>query len=211
MTTSPADTWADAPIPRFASRGRAFVYVLPCRDRDLQKVGFARDPLRRFMDLHRRFHAFFDLERGLLVAVDTVAQARAIERALLTRFADARAVAPLEVRDVAAGKTEWYQGIDPAVARHAAILAAEGGHEVVAPLRVWLAKRLGDHADRFYDWAARTYEAIVEAHAYGVPAGRAEAALALAIERYESVGIRTRELVPDEVVGWYERHHRALS
>lgn len=203
--------WPEAPIPRFASRGKAFVYVLPCRDRDLLKVGFARDPLRRFMDLHRRFHAFFDLDRGLLVAVDTVAQARAIERALLTRFAEARAVAPLEVRDVAAGKTEWYQGIDPSVSASAVALAREGGHTVIAPLRVWLAARLGDHADRVYDWAARMHEAIVEAHAYGISADRAEAALALAIERYEGVGLNARELVPDDVAQWYERHHRALA
>ncbi|UPG85615.1 GIY-YIG nuclease family protein [Luteibacter aegosomatis] len=207
--TGPALT--EAPLPRFASRGKAFVYVLPCRDRDLLKVGFARDPLRRFMDLHRRFHAFFDLERGLLVAVEKVTQARAIERALLTRFAEARAAAPLEVRDVAAGKTEWYQGIDPSASHHAAMLAEEGGHEVIAPLRAWLAGRLGEHTDRVYDWATRMYEAIVEAQAYGVPAERAEASLALAIERYESVGIRARELVPDDVVQWYERHYRSLA
>jgi hypothetical protein len=55
------------------------------------------------------------------------------------------------------------------------------------------------------------YEAILEAQAYGVPAERAEASLALAIERYESVGIRARELVPDDVVQWYERHYRSLA
>lgn len=201
----------EAPLPRFASRGKAFVYVLPCRDRDLLKVGFARDPLRRFMDLHRRFHAFFDLDRGLLVAVEKVAQARAIERALLTRFAEARAAAPLEVRDVAAGKTEWYQGIDPSVSACAIALAHEGGYEIIAPLRVWLAARLGDHADRIYDWATRMHEAIVEAHAYGVSAERAEASLALAIERYESVGLKARKLIPDDVAQWYERHYGGLA
>ena len=41
--------------PRFASRGRTFVYVLPCRDEDILKVGFSRDPLDRFRTLHRRF------------------------------------------------------------------------------------------------------------------------------------------------------------
>lgn len=30
----------DSPYPRFASRGKAYVYVLPCRDEDLLKVGF---------------------------------------------------------------------------------------------------------------------------------------------------------------------------
>ena len=38
------DEMSESPIPRFASRGRAYVYVLPCRDEDLLKVGFSRDP-----------------------------------------------------------------------------------------------------------------------------------------------------------------------
>jgi hypothetical protein len=211
LSTPSSDDEFDAPIPRFASRGKAFVYVLPCRDRDLVKVGFARDPLKRFMDLHRRFHAFFDLDRGLLVAVETVAQARAIERTLLTRFADARANAPLEVREVAAGKTEWYQGIDPQVTREAEALAAAGDHEVIAPLRNWLGKRLEENADRAYDWAARLYEAIAEAHAYGARPERAEAALAQTIERYEAVGIRARGFLPDDVVAWYESHYQLLQ
>lgn len=211
MSTAPPDEGFDAPLPRFASRGKAFVYVLPCRDRDLVKVGFARDPLRRFMDLHRRFHAFFDLDRGLLVAVDKVAEARAIERALLLRFAEARALAPLEVREAAAGKTEWYAGIDPDVARHAEALAAEGNHQVIAPLRSWLAARLGENTDRAYDWAARLFEAVTEAHAYGLAADRAENALALAIERYEAVGIASRTLLPDDVVAWYEQHYQRLA
>jgi hypothetical protein len=203
--------WADAPLPRFASRGRAFVYVLPCRDHDRVKLGFARDPLKRFMDLHRRFHAFFDLDRGLLVAVDTVADARAIERALHRRFAEAHTVAPLEVRDAAAGYTEWFEGVEPEAATLARTLAADGGHAVIAPLRPWLADRLSDHADRVYDWAARLYDAIAEAQAYGVPAGRLEATLALAIERYDAVGIRARDLLPDDVVRWYEQRHAMLA
>ena len=48
--------------PQFASRGRAYVYVLPCRDEDLLKLGFSRDPFTRFHTLHRRFYEFFDLE-----------------------------------------------------------------------------------------------------------------------------------------------------
>jgi hypothetical protein len=50
----------DSPYPRFASRGKAYVYVLPCRDEDLLKVGFSRDPFTRFSTLHRRFFDFFD-------------------------------------------------------------------------------------------------------------------------------------------------------
>ena len=92
----------DSPVPRFASRGRAFVYVLPCRDEDLLKIGFSRDPLQRMRALHRRFFDFFDLDRAFLVATDRVRDARRIERALLTAFADRRSPAPLVVPDAAA-------------------------------------------------------------------------------------------------------------
>lgn len=197
--------------PRTVSRGRAFVYVLPCRDRDLVKVGLARDPLRRFVDLHRRFHAFFDLERGLLVAVDTVAQARALERTLQVSVAPSRAAAPLETRAAAAGKTEWFAGIDPLVTAQARLLATAGGHEVIAPLRAWLARRLGEHADRAYDWAARLYEAMIEAQTYGQDARGVEDMLSLAIARYAAVGLPVRTLMPEEVLRWYEERYELLD
>jgi len=62
----------EAPFPRFLSRGRCFVYLFPCRERDVQKIGYARDPLVRLRELHRRFFQFFDLERGALVETATV-------------------------------------------------------------------------------------------------------------------------------------------
>lgn len=201
----------ERPAPRTLSRGKAFVYVLPCRDRDLIKVGFARDPLRRFLNIHRRFHDFFDLQRGLLVAVDTVDQARAIERALQVRFEPSRAAAPLETRAAAAGKTEWYAGIDPLVSEHAHLLAAAGGHEVIKPLDAWLAKRLGEHADRAYDWAARIYEAMIEAQAYRQDTRGVEDVLALAIARYAAVGMPVRTLMPEEVMRWYEERYQLVD
>ena len=88
---------AEASFPRFASRGRAFVYVLPCREEDILKVGFSRDPLQRLRTLHRRFYDFFDLDRALLVETDHLRDARAIERLLITGLADHRVLAPLVV------------------------------------------------------------------------------------------------------------------
>ena len=64
--------------PRFASTGRTYVYVLPCRGEDLLKVGFTRDPLQRFRTLHRRFYAFFDLEAALLMETERLREARLI-------------------------------------------------------------------------------------------------------------------------------------
>lgn len=181
------------------------MYVLPCRDRDLIKVGFARDPLRRFIDLHRRFHAFFDLSRGLLVAVDKVSEARRIERILLTQFADARANPPLEVRAVAGGRTEWYQGIDARVVASASALADASGYTVQAPLSAWLAARLGENADRLYDWARHVYDAVSEAAVYDRPVDKTAQMLALTLEYYDAAGLEVRTLVPVDVWLWYQR------
>ncbi len=101
--------------PRFASRGRTFVYVLPCRDEDILKVGFSRDPLQRMRSLHARFFEFFDLDRALLIECEHLRDARRIERLFITTFAEHRAPAPLVVPLAAAGHTEWYRGIHPRV------------------------------------------------------------------------------------------------
>ena len=196
----------DSPAPRFASRGKAYVYVLPCRDRDLVKLGFARDPLQRFISLHRRFHVFFDLTRGLLVEVDKVAEARKIERILLRQFVAERGGAPLEVREAAGGKTEWYRGVDARVMERARELALEGGHATIAPLRRWFTQRLTEDADRVYDWSARVYEVIREAEHYGADASKAVDVLSLTLERYEAAGLAIASLVPDDVMSWFQQH-----
>ncbi len=90
-------------LPRTVARGRAFVYVIPCRDDTLFKIGFSRDPMQRWRTLHRRFFEFFDLDQGILVGVDRVSDARRIERLLLKAFADYQALAPLLVSVSAAG------------------------------------------------------------------------------------------------------------
>ena len=107
--------------PRFASCGRTFAYVLPCREEDILKVGFSRDPLDRFRPLHRRFFEFFDLDCGLLLHIDHLRDARRIERLFIDTFADCHAPAPLVVPVAAARHTEWLRGVSPqvdALARH---------------------------------------------------------------------------------------------
>src|SRR5690242_7613646 len=107
--------------PRFASRGRAYVYVIPCRDEDLLKVGFSRDPLQRLQAFHPRFFRFFDLDRAFLIGTDFVRDARRIERRFITTFAEQRSTAPLVIRDAAAGRTEWYRGVYPQASAHCAM------------------------------------------------------------------------------------------
>ena len=71
------------PYPRSLSKGRAFACLLPCRQEDIAKIGFSRDPLIRVHTLHRRYFEFFDLDRAVLVAPDQVRDARRIEPPLL--------------------------------------------------------------------------------------------------------------------------------
>ena len=46
--------------------GRSYVYLLPCRDADLAKIGYSRSPLQRFQTLHPRWFEYFDLDGGAL-------------------------------------------------------------------------------------------------------------------------------------------------
>jgi len=129
------------PYPRVANRGSTYVYVLPCREEDLLKVGFSRNPVERFRTLHARFFEFFDLERGLLIHADHLRDARRIERSLIKAFPDYQAPAPLVVPDAAAGYTEWYRGASPLVTQLARSLCSEMGFTLYEPLRPWLHRR----------------------------------------------------------------------
>jgi hypothetical protein len=191
--------------PRFASRGRAYVYVLPCRDEDLLKIGFSREPLERFRTLHRRFFEFFDLDRGLLLEVDRVAQARRIERLLLTTWVDQRAPAPLVVPTSAAGHTEWYRGIGGEVTPWVSQLAQDEGLTLHQPLRPWLAAQLSQRADALYDWSERMLaEATLEREHAGLPGpGPMERALLDTLAMCEAMGLPLADLLPEPVAEWY--------
>jgi hypothetical protein len=98
------------PCNRGPSRGRAYVYVLPCAYEDLLKLGFSRDPLDRIQTLHPRWFEFFDLDRGFLVESETVHDARDLELGLGRALIEHNAPAPLVISREAAGHTEWYRG-----------------------------------------------------------------------------------------------------
>jgi Meiotically Up-regulated Gene 113 (MUG113) protein len=196
----------DSPIPRFASRGRAFVYVLPCRDEDLLKVGFSRDPLQRLQTLHPRFFRFFDLDRALLIATDTVRDARRIERRYIATFAEQRSPAPLVVPDAAAGYTEWYRGVYPEAFAIARELGESEGFIVHAPLRAWLRDVFEDRAALLFAWSSRMLEAI-EYERFNAPPAAAsnayERALRDALDCFDELGIAIEPLVPEPVLAWY--------
>ncbi len=193
--------------PRFASQGRTFVYVLPCREADILKVGFSRDPLDRLRTLHRRFFEFFDLDRGLLIETDRLRDARRIERLFITTFAEDRAPAPLVIRQSAAGHTEWFRGVSPAVEALARQVCTEQGLPLHAPLRAWLRERLNDSSGLLYDWSARMLDMIEYAHFNSAPDPGwrlGEKALRDALDACAALGLELRALVPAEVFAWYQ-------
>jgi len=189
---------------RTAARGHCYTYVLPCRDADLLKVGLSRDPLARFQTLHARYFEFFDLERGALVEMDHVRDARRLESRLKELFADNRAVAPLVVPDSAAGYTEWYRGVYPeALAVVEAARAAEG-YRIHAPLRSWLRDRL-DHDDALFEWSLQMLK-LIEFHHFNageVPRPGHDRSLRNVLDAYEAVGLALDERVPAAVLQWY--------
>ena len=95
------------PGNRGPSRGRCYLYVLPCAYEDILKLGFSRYPLARMQTLHPRWFEFFDLDRAFVIETDTVREARDLELGLGGVIAEHNAPAPLVIRRQAAGHTEW--------------------------------------------------------------------------------------------------------
>lgn len=193
-------------FPRFATRGKAYVYVLPRRGEDLVKLGFSRDPFERFRTLHPGFYRYFDLQRGLLVELDTVKEARRIERLLIERWPDHRTSAPLEVSPQAGGHTEWFRGIGDDVVPFAQRVADRYGYAIHAPLRHWLHGRMLDYADGLFDWAQRHFD-VIEWQDCNLPMHSHDPRYALALEAtlaaFEAVGVDVSGRVPMAVQDWY--------
>ena len=197
---------AESPIPRFASRGRAYVYVLPCRDEDLLKVGFSRDPLQRLTTLHARFFRFFDLDRAFLIATDRVRDARRIERRYIETFAERRSPAPLVVPDAAAGYTEWYRGAYADAEAIARALVADDGFTLHAPLRDWLRALFLERSALLFAWSAKMLEAIEYVRFNAPPSpslGVLERPLRDALDCFDELGIDIEPLVPEPVFRWH--------
>ena len=198
----------DIPFPRFASRGRTYVYVLPCREENILKVGFSRDPLQRAATLHPRFFRFFDLERALLIETDRLKDARRIERRFIETFAEARSPAPLVVPDAAAGYTEWYRGVYPAAIELAHSLSAAEGWRPLA-FKAWLRGVFAERADLLYAWSAKMLE-LVEYETFnlppGTPAGGAGRALKNVLDAYAELGLPVDNLVPVPVFRWHQNN-----
>lgn len=212
-----ADGPADADQPaasgwRTLRSGRCFVYVLPCRESDTIKVGFARDPLVRLHALHTRYFEFFDLDRALLVETDYVRDARAIERRLKQALADDAVTAPLSVREAAGGRTEWFGGAWSRAVALAERICEEDGHLLHPQLSAWLRVRWFRDA-ALYDWSQQALRQIEFLSFNGAPdtAQKLRRELKNALDACDAVGLRLEGKVPGAVLAWYRGGARALA
>ena len=195
------------PSPRIPSRARAFVYIATCRDEDILKLGFSRDPLARLRSFHPRYFAFFDLERSFLIETHRVKDARAIERRLADKVAEHRAPSPLLVERAAGGHTEWFRGAYAAIHADAMRAIAELGHGYHSSLRHWLRERLTAQSDMIYEWSSQMLRAI-EIQRASDPQGVSDLqqTLEAALDAYEHVGFATDHLLSEDVLDWWRQH-----
>jgi hypothetical protein len=184
------------------SRGRCFVYVLPCAYEDILKLGFSRDPLGRLQTLHRRYFDFFDLERGLLIETETVRDARGLELTLAAEIEAHNAPAPLVTRREAGGHTEWYRGAFEHLQLAAGLLAS-AGYTLHEPALPWLRSALLARSDRLFAWSTETLLAIDSgALPSDVAAGLRES-LRDALDAYAAFAIDLEPLLPPAVYRWH--------
>ena len=192
--------------PRAASRGPAFVYVLPCRHEDILKLGHSRDPFRRVQSLHRRYFEFFDLDLAFLINADSVREARSLESELAQSLALHRAPAPLVVPRSAAGHTEWYRGAYARLFATANSLGSVQGYTMHAPLSRWLGKRL-EGEDRLFQWTGKLLELIRAGEGAVSISGSVltplERSLRDILDAYVALGVPLDSRISSAVMDWY--------
>lgn len=190
------------------SRGRAFVYVVACREDNVLKIGFSRDPLQRWRTLHSRFFEFFDLDQGILITTHRVREARDLERLLLDRFVAYQALAPLIVPASAAGHTEWFRGILGDAVHAAQNEALNQGFTLHRPPSAWLRSVLLERKDLMFAWANKLLE-MIEFERHNPPdvatCGETAYVRALrdALDAFRSVGLDFTAWVSEPVLRWY--------
>ncbi len=185
---------------RTLSGGPATVYVLPHRYEAFLKLGFSRDPLARMQHLHPRYFDFFDIERAILIETPRVKDARAIETALKRQLADHRAPAPLDIRHLAGGESEWYRGAYETIAARLKDFEALG-YNVLRDAKTRFEERLRDQSAMTFEWATLQWRAVNEGDAVLVES--AQRALLNALDAYTYFEIDIVDLVPKDVEIWY--------
>jgi len=190
---------------RTAFRGRCFVYLLPCRDRDVAKIGFSTDPIARMQSLHPRYFDFFDLERAALIETDYVRDARALESVIKKICHDSAISPPLVIKPAAGGRTEWFCGVHARTTQLFESSQVEDGYTLHANLADWLRARIATHGGGLFDWSAHEYQIAELLHFNANPGAgtRHEKALRAALDLCRSLNLDIATLVPAAVAHWY--------
>ena len=188
------------PAHRTLSRGAAFVYVAPCAYEDLLKLGYSRDPLERLQSLHPRFFEVFDLDRAVLVATETVRDARALELRWRRLLVEHNAPAPLVMRAEAAGATEWYRGASAPLEAQLRMLE-DAGHVVHRPARDWFERALRARMPLLYSWTDAMLTAA-DADPAAAPAALQQRVRDV-LDACRWAGIALDEFLPSHVLAWY--------
>jgi hypothetical protein len=185
---------------RTLSRGPAAVYVLPHRYESFLKLGFSRDPLVRIQNLHPRYFDFFDITRVILIETPRVQDARAIETSLKRMLAEHRAPAPLDIRHLAGGESEWYRGAYETIAAQLGGFTAMG-YVVFQDAKPQLAERLRTQSTQTFEWATLQWRVLNEGDEISIE--RAKRALTDALDAYLYFDIEIADFVPNEIAEWY--------
>lgn len=192
-----------------SSSGPAYVYVLPTHGEDLLKLGHSRDPLARMQALHARFYEFFDLERGFALALETVADARALELQLHRRLREHRAPAPLTALRAGGGR-EWFRGawsqLDALPDAHRRL-----GHAVQAPLSGWVRERLEQGGGLLVEWTAPLSPAEREARGADALATPAQRRVCDVLDAYLAFDLDPARWLHADLVDWHRAARRAAG
>lgn len=172
-------------------------------------MGFSCDPLVRMQTLHPRYFEFFALERALLIATETVRDARQLEGELLQAAHSHQAPAPLLVAAAAGGHTEWYRGAYPLLCAAAAGQAGRGGYVLHAPALPWLRERLDRQSTALYESGTQMLRAIEAARGGATPAIALESQLRNTLDACAALGLDVAQRVPTAVWTWYRTSLRA--
>ena len=210
MTSKAFDS--DRP-PRFASRGRTFVYVFQCVGEDILKVGFSSAPLSRLRALHSRYFEFFDLDRSFLMEADYLRDARRIERLFINTLVDHQAPSPLVVKREAAGHTEWHRSAYSQALAMGKDICTKEALVMHSPLRAWLLSRFNERMDLLYQWSSSLLNAIEFAQQNGAPevANHYGNVLRDVIDEHMILGAELKDRVPKNVMTWYRIYKCKLA
>lgn len=190
------------PVGRTPSRGRCYLYVMPCACEDQLKLGFSRNPLDRLQALHRRWFEVFDLDRAFIIETETVRDARALELSLRRQLVVHNASPPLTVRRGAGGHTEWYRGAYDALAA-AAVALSQGGYVVHDPLRPWLRQALVERSELLYSWSGAMLSLEELEHPADGIATENQRVVCDALDACLAFGIDLERMLPDPVLRWH--------